>query len=975
MRIAAVVRNSSRMLSIRNRPLYITILGILIPLLYCDNQDGTAGLLAQLSSTASSSQLHFFESRIRPLLIEKCLPCHGSKKQESQLRLDSRGGLLRGGLRGPAVDVQAPQESLLLRAISYRDADLKMPPSGPLAPEDVAALRQWIAAGAFWPEQAPNLESPAARAGEHWAFQPVRRPPLPSIRAEWPANPIDLFVYEKLAAAQLQPSPMADRATLCRRLYFDLLGIPPPPEDIDAFVADTAPDAYERWVDRLLASPQYGERWARHWLDVARYADTKGYVFFEDERYPWAYTYRDYVIRAWNEDIAYDQFIVQQIAGDLLAEGSATSQGVSGGASSSNTNLAALGFLTVGGHFMNNTHDIIDDRIDVVMRGVLGLTFTCARCHDHKYDPFTQEEYYSLYGIFASCYEPIVPPAIGYTGTMAEYEQYEQGLKERELKLWNFVTEHHRNLVRSARKRAVEYLMAAYQGRFHPPTDDFMLITDKGDLNPAMILRWHAYLHDGRRLHPRVWAPWRALAELADEEFSQRAPEVLQKCLSGSQPINRFVRQALGELKETFSMADVAACYGRLLEVVDQKWQTLLRDAENSGQATPERLSDDDEEELRQVLYGVDSPADVPMQLDWGFLSLFPDRATQEEYKKLLKDVEQWLTQDQAPARAMVLYDSPRPIVPRVFQRGNPNRPGKVVPRQLPRLLDPSGTPIMSGSGRRQLAETLISPANPLTARVIVNRLWMHHFGRGLVATSGDFGLRGERPSHPELLDWLAAELMGIEGDRAAANGSLRWSLKRIQRLIVCSATYRQASTWRADAMAVDPENRLWWRAPLRRLEFEAQRDALLVVADGWDYRVGGPSVDIWQNHWIPRRTLYGSINRLNMPPLGVTFDVPSPASVATERSVTTTSLQALYWLNNPVVAEAARRVLARPDIAQCELPSERIGRLYRVLFSRPPEPQEIRAAVEYLGDTPAPSDWHRYVHALLMTNEFVLLK
>jgi len=915
----------------------------------------------------SAEQIAFFESRIRPLLLEHCAPCHGASKQESGLRVDSRQALLQGGLRGPAVDTAQPSRSLLLLAVRKQSEELAMPPDRTLDQAAINDLERWILQGAYWPEYAAAETSMAKSLAEHWSFQPVKAPAVPQLETCWARNPIDLFIYEKLAAAGLQPSVEADRRVLIRRLYFGLLGLPPPPEEVEAFLTDKRPDAYERLVDRLLASPHYGERWGRYWLDVARYADTKGYVFFEEERFPWSYTYRDYVISAWNEDLPYDQFVRDQIAADLIANSTI---------SDNNKALAALGFLTVGGRFMNNVHDIIDDRIDVVMRGVLGITFTCARCHDHKYDPFTQEEYYSVYGIFASCYEPTVPPVLFIPDNHVDYSEYNKELQDRERKFTEFVVKHHQELVESSRRRIADYLMAAYRERFHPPTDNFMLITDKGDLNPAMVLRWHAYLHDTRRLHARVWEPWRVLAHIEDAHFSEQAPVLLQQVLSEPKLINPLVYARLKCIQQPFTMQDIATAYEEVLHAVEAKWQKEIQEAAAAGRRAPDALADPDEEELRQVLYGDDSPTELPISFDWGFLSLFPDRATQEEFKKHLKELEQWLMRADAPPRAMVLWDRPKPILPRVFLRGNPNRPGRPVSRKLPRLLDSPDYAIREGSGRRELAEALTSVRNPLTARVIVNRLWMHHFGRGLVNTPGDFGLRGELPSHPELLDWLAWQLMHPpEGESLPANeATLRWSLKRIQRLIVCSATYRQSSKSHPQGMAIDPENRLLWRAPLRRLDWEAQRDALLAVADGWEPRIGGPSVDIWTDRWVPRRTLYGFLNRLNVPPLAATFDFPSPNATASQRPSTTTSLQALFWLNHPTVADAARRVLERPDIQQAVDTDDRLLRLYLLLFSRPPEDADRLAAYDYLGAQPEDATWHRFVHALLMTNEFVIL-
>ncbi len=358
-----------------------------------------AAVLAE-DRSSSPEAVEFFEKQVRPVLAEHCLECHGPKKQESGLRLDSRAAVLKGGDSGPAIVLGKPDESFLIEAIRH-DGEVRMPPAGPLSATAVEALTAWIAQGVAWPEAAMpgDTVDPQAAAARHWAFQPVRRPAVPVLEEDdWSQSPIDRFVLQKLRAQGLSPAPRAARETLLRRVTFDLIGLPPTPEELAAFLADDSADAYARLVDRLLASPHFGERWGRHWLDVARYADNKGYVFFEDAKFPWAYAYRDYVVRAFNDDLPYDRFVREQLAADQLDLGD------------ERWRLAAMGFLTIGNRFMNNVHDVLDDRIDVVTRGLLGLTVTCARCHDHKFDPVPQADYYSLYGVFRSSVEPTLPP-------------------------------------------------------------------------------------------------------------------------------------------------------------------------------------------------------------------------------------------------------------------------------------------------------------------------------------------------------------------------------------------------------------------------------------------------------------------------------------------------------------------------------------------------------------------------------------
>ena len=751
---------------------------------------------AQTSAVATSPQaLEFFEKQVRPVLADHCFSCHGEKKQKGGLRLDSRAALLRGGDDGPVVTPGDPEKSALIRAIR-RDGDLKMPPKGKLADPAVAALTEWVKMGAPW----PDTSRPAANAvagdpiaearRSHWAFQPVRRPAPPTVKNPGRLQtPVDRFVLARLEAEGMQPSPPADRHTLIRRATFDLLGLPPTPEEVAAFEADASPDAFARVVDRLLASPAYGERWARHWLDVARYADTKGYVFTEERRFPYAYTYRDYAIRAFNADLPYDQFIVQQLAADRLPLGT------------DNRSLAAMGFLTLGRRFLNNTHDIIDDRIDVVSRGLLGLTVTCARCHDHKFDPIPTADYYSLYGVFASSVEPPQLP------TIAAAESSEAS-------------------------RAFERELGALQ------------------------------------------------AEV--DKFKEVHKTELQ---SG----NRKFRDELRSLKKK----------------VDQ-----LR-ASHPG----------------------------------------------------------------SPAQAMVLNDAPRPIEPHVLKRGNPNNRGPAVPRRFLAVLSgPERKPFTQGSGRLELAQAIAARDNPLTARVMVNRIWLHHFGAGLVRTPSNFGLRGEVPTHPELLDYLAATFMDSG-----------WSVKTIHRLILLSSTYQQSSVDRPGYCERDPDNRLLWKMNRQRLEFEPLRDALLAAAGRLDRTMGGRAVEILMPPFPPRRAVYGFIDRQNLPGVLRTFDFASPDSSTPQRYATTVPQQALYLMNSPFLVEQARHLIRRSDVAGLTRPQERIEHLYRLLYARAAEPEEVAMGVRFVKAAEARaarkaasgnrlSPWEEYAQVLLLANEFAFV-
>jgi mono/diheme cytochrome c family protein len=861
----------------------------------------------------------FFEKAVRPVLVERCVGCHGPKAKKGGLRLDTREGVLAGGDGGPVVVPGKPAESRLVAAVKHV-GDLKMPEKK-LPDADIAALEKWVMLGAPWPAKATL--TPPEKAAEHWAFRPVVKPPVPKSDA---ANPIDAFLHAKLSEKKLKPSAEAEKRTLLRRVTFDLTGLPPTPAELDVFLKNDAKDAYEKVVNRLLASPRYGERWGRHWLDVARYADNKGYVFFEQKEYPWAWTYRDYVIDAFNRDVPFDRFVLEQLAADQLKPDDPKT-------------LAALGFLTVGGHFMGNVHDIIDDRIDVVTRGLMGLTVSCARCHDHKFDPVPQADYYSLYGVFRSCTEPTVPPLLSQSADTAEAKKHAAELAAKEKALTDFVVGKHTELVTQGRTRAAEYLLAAHTARNVPPADDFMLIADKGDLNPAMIARWRAFLERTRKAKDTAWAMWHRYADTPEADFAT------VKVLGTDNP---RVRAAFAIPPKT--MKELAERYGKLLTEVEAEWK-------KAGGKVP--LPDPAAEVLRAALYGPTAPADAPLALDWGFLSLFPDRTTQAEYQKLIKEVETHAAK--GPPRAMVLLDAARPHDPRVFARGNPNRLGEEVPRQFLQAVDPTRKPFATGSGRLELAQAVASKDNPLTARVFVNRVWMHHFGKGIVGTPGDFGVRGDPPTHPELLDWLAAEFV--------ADG---WSVKKLHKRIVTSAAYKQASADRDNGRTADPENHLLWRQNRRRLEFEPLHDAMLAVSGNLDQKAGGPSVPLFGGS--TRRAVYGSIDRLEFPSLLATFDVPNPAATSPERTNTTVSPQALYLMNGPFARTAANTLLAAPAVKDATTSDAKLDALLLACFARTPTGKERERLLAFVANGPEAERWLDLVHALLMTNEFTFV-
>ncbi|MGE0609561.1 MAG: DUF1549 domain-containing protein, partial [Pirellulales bacterium] len=573
---------------------------------------GTAAGLAAEPATAPTFSPHaieFFELQVRPTLATHCQPCHGAKKQELGLRLDSRAAVLQGGDSGPVVVLGKPEESRLLHAVRYNDPDLQMPPEGKLSPTAIAALRNWIELGLPWPESDDDAPSNDHNARlRHWAFQPLALPEEPPLAAaDWVRTPVDAFVLEQLQQAGLSPSPPADRRTLIRRLSYDLTGLPPTPAEVAEFLADSEDHAVDRLVDHLLASPQYGERWGRHWLDVARYADSKGYKFFGSNQ-SYGYTYRDWVIRAFNDDLPYDQFVLRQLAADQLP------------LDEDNRDLAALGFLTIGRRFLEDQHDIIDDRIDVVSRGLLGLTVACARCHDHKFDPIPTADYYSLYGVFAASVER--------TQTLRKVDQqseadktYDQELARRQGELDQYLRTQHTQLLQDFRGQTAAYLLAGQKALALPSMDKFMFVEVPGQPSQLVIERWRSHLDRTHRSRDRVFAAWHAFAALPEAEFAAQASSLAEK-ISANAPQETNPPEESDEAAASphhpsvaalfttppASLEEVAQRYGTLLANVERQWSQTLAAAREAGQPEPRRLADDDAEELRRVLYGPHAP-------------------------------------------------------------------------------------------------------------------------------------------------------------------------------------------------------------------------------------------------------------------------------------------------------------------------------------------------------------------------------
>ncbi|MDQ3622531.1 MAG: DUF1549 and DUF1553 domain-containing protein, partial [Verrucomicrobiota bacterium] len=829
--------------------------------------------------------------------------------------------------------------SLLIKAIQYHDPDLQMPPKGEkLTDPQIADLTAWVKMGAPDPRKGSKAKggsitmsglNDAARA--HWAFQPVNEPALPKPKnAKWARTAVDAFVLASLEANGMHPSPVASREALLRRATYGLTGLPPTPEEIKAFQEDKSPDAFPKVIDRLLASPHYGERWGRYWLDTARYSDTTGGErnAREEYRYAHAWTYRDYVIHAFNSDKPYDQFLLQQIAADKLPD-----------IDKEPARLAALGFLTVGQRF-RNVHDTINERIDTVTKATQALTVSCARCHDHAFDPIPTADYYSLHGIFASTIEPREKPALNVRTEDPQFLDFERKLAELEQKNREAYYSFLEKFLGEFRKKAGPYLLAAR--------------ADRGKETPQQIAARNAISREHKldqdflrtlriRSDHAVLGPFARFAALKPEQFAATSSEVLAQIVANADKRRRsndLVAAAFKELTAPpASIEEVAAVYAKLFAGIEDRARAFFA---ASRTATGESVEGFEPAlaELIQTPYTVE-PAS---KIDSENLSLTLERSPIRNAKGAGFYFDQIntlkLTHPGAPARAMVVADSPAPKNSPIFIRGEAQSRGPVAPRQyLEIVCGKDRTPFANGSGRLELAQAIASKENPLTARVMINRIWLHHFGEAMVRTPDDLGVQSEKPSHPELLDYLAWHFM-----------EQGWSMKKLHKAILLSRVYQLSSQTNAKFEAMDPENRLLWRANIRRLDFEAMRDSLLVISGKLDRTLGGKPVNLTDEPYSYRRSVYGYIDRGALPELMAQFDFSDPEMTNTKRTTTIVPQQALFFMNSPMCVDVARKAVARPDFTAAPDDASRVRMLYGFLFQRAPRPEEIHFAEEFIG-------------------------
>ena len=862
---------------------------------------------------------------IHPVLVEHCVSCHGPDKQKGGLRLDSREMALLGGSGyGPAIIPGKSAESPLILFIAHLEADMEMPPKkDPLPDSTVAVLRAWIDQGAPWPSKGLDLDQKVLgnqpllfkQAATHWSFQPLAKANAESLRQGSAA--IDALIEARRREKGLSASPRADAPTLLKRLHFDLTGLPPTAAEMQKFVAAVAADAnaaIEAKVDELLASPHFGERWGRYWLDIARYADTQDFFPTGDLRYPYAWAYRDYVIGAFNSDKPFAQFVREQIAADLL------------GLPGNDPALAALGFLTVGPRFLRRSDEQINDRIDVVTRGLMGLTVVCARCHDHKFDPIPTADFYALHGIFNSSEIPDALPEITLATVKVDPKaraEYQAAKAKADKALADQTTAQRNQVIANVMAKPAVYMDALCQLELQKKDIRKVLSESKLSETTLMALQsqWASFKKSQALMQDPVWGP---LVKFANTPEPQQAATLQDIITAGRVPgaavsVHPLVLAALRG-QQPASGAALLKLYGALTT----SKPLLAAFSRNHG------LLDFQPAEIEKIA-----------------------RASNES-RKAYTELDNTLTKLEAnhpgaPTRAMVMKDKPKMARPVIYIRGDPARRGDAVERRFLELLDPQKTPFPEAqSGRLELAERIVSPTNPLTPRVWVNQVWRHLLGQALVKTTGDFGLQAEPPTHPQLLDWLASGFIQRNG-----------STKQIVRDIVLSATYQQSSTARPEAAKVDTENTLLWRANRRRLDFEAMRDAMLATSGLLDPAIGGRAVNLSTAPFTGRRTIYGFVDRTNIDPLFTTFDFPSPDISNTQRTETLVPQQALFALNDGFIIEQARKLAADAEKAAAKTPRDRANtsarELYRRVYQRAPLPEEEALARNLLGDASTP--------------------
>ena len=914
---------------------------------------GAVGARQAPASTAQASPLsiaaqagEFFEARVRPILAANCYDCHADEAKGG-LRMDSREALLKGGESGPAIVAGNPSESLLIQAVRQDPGAPRMPKGkSKLKPEDIEVLTEWVRAGALWPASKSAPASAPVRemavTAEHrqfWSIVPLASHAAPAVKdASWAKNDIDRFILARLEQDGLHPVAATDKLTLIRRATLDLTGLPPTPEEVDAFQKDGSANAFARVVDRLLASPRYGEAWARMWLDVARYGEDDYRSQDPEGRglspYPNAYLYRDWVIKAFNDDVPYDHFVKAQLAADLMDESVRV------------RNLPALGFLGLGPWYYDNgaveimRADERHDRVDAVSRGFLGLTVGCARCHDHKYDPIPTADYYAMAGVFLNTeyHEyPLAPKAL-----VDDFKAQEKKIEKKQELLSTFMQNESQQLAETLAFQAAKYMAAAWRVTGEPK-DDKARVIDAQKLDYELFDRWLRFLDRPPTYYPYLKA-WQEMVKrggteaeakrLADEfqalvidvlitrrQVKEENDIIVAKALPTTKPRERANKPNEFKTNDDFCPGCGLELKSMPIERTNLWTDVFARDLDSPvlpGQATPPRPG-------------------LLLFRGWGLeRQLGPDRrALIQALRDDIAAMEKAMPERYAYVHGVKDLEKPSNL--KVAIRGSAFRQGAEVPRGFLTVLGPGERAAFSkGSGRLEMADAIVR--QPIAARVIVNRVWKKHFGTGLVDTPSNFGVNGERPTHPELLDYLAQFFI-----------SHGMSIKALHREIMRSAVYQLGTADNKAAFEKDSGNRLYWRANRVRLTAEQLRDSVLAVSGKLEDKIGGPSVPL--TPLAGRRTIYGKVSRYRLDDFLQLFDYPSPMQSAEKRFTTNVPLQRLFLMNSDFMQQQAERVAERVIAEPTE--AGRIQKAYRLLFGRLPTAAELKAGQEFLEAEP----------------------
>lgn len=892
----------------------------------------------------------FFESKVRPILATNCYGCHTNSKMGG-LRVDSAEALLKGGNKGPALVPGDPDKSLLIQLLRHTDPKQRMPMGMKLKDSEIAVMAEWVKAGAVWPKTAATVAKDTKAGDKYvihpeqrnfWSFQPLKNPPVPEVKDKnWSNTPVDRFILARLEKEGIHPVPPASKRDLLRRASLDLIGLPPSAEEVQAFEKDTSKDAFAKVVDRLLASPHYGERWGRIWLDVARFGEDD-YRSLDPMRrgynpYPNAYTYRDWVIQAFNDDMPYDFFVKAQVAGDLLDE------------KVRHKSLPGTGFFGLGPWYYDNgavevtRADERHDRVDAVTRGFLGLTVACARCHDHKYDPIPTADYYSMAGVFLNTqYEeyPLVPKAV-----VDKFTKIEEQVDTKQRLLNETQTNLSSQLSQTLALQTSNYLQGVWEvtGK---SKKEMAAVVDARKLDFELLDRWVKYMAKPSNKY-KYKEPWQAMMKrggnakeakkladkfqedivavmLARNELNEENKVIADKAMEGTKKKKRTNKPSNFVTNEDFC----PGCSLQLKNLPEEQnffWTEIFQ-----------RELNDNEDPMMMPGMRMGKPG-VLLFRGWGLESRIGSEAG-AQLAAMRKEIEADKKKLE-PFYPFVhgLKDLPEPKNLAISIRGNPENLGREEPRHfLSVLSEGEPKPFQKGSGRVELAESILK--QPLAMRVIVNRIWRGHFGTGIVDTPSNFGMTGERPTNPELLEYLASSFV--------KNGL---SIKKLHREIMLSSVYQLSTENDEAAFAKDSGNRLYWRANRKRMDAEQLRDSILLVAGNLDPSAGGPSVDL--SPAFKRRTIYGKVSRYKLDEYLQLFDFANPNISAEKRFTTTVPLQRLFLMNSDFMQleaeELAKRLAKEPDNRS------RIRKAYEIAFGRQPSEQEIRLGLEYLKSEP----------------------